>query len=828
MSLSAVWSQVVALLEDNISVIPIRDKDEKVGSKVLTKKSPYDKWTENQSRRNTKEELWYKMEHYNTEAIATLCGKISGNLEAIDIDVKFKEGISKAVFEAIGAYDKELLKSMRIHKTPSGGYHILYRVDGEVPPSKKIAGRNSTQEELAENPKGKFKYFIETRGEAGYVAAPPSFGYVIVQANPLPVLRMDQRDAIINICSLFNEIVKEDSNYNPLQKTDSEYYDINPFADYNRRDGENTLIDCGWSKHSTSSKAICFTKPGSKSGGIHAAFLFDKRLYWFFTTETELQDGRCYNPATVLAILKYGGDKALLRKELVSKGYGKLKPQVEKRIIQKAVLIGEELPGNLTHEAQEAYIALKQIDKNSYRFWKLDDKMKPVIDREDFYEVAAELGFRLHLGDLVRIVDTWIHRIDQRLFFDEMKKTIEYPIDLEMEQEVKNEYEAFIQRSGEFSIGRIKLLDQEIVLNDTKDCAYKFYKNGYKCVKADDVQFMPYVAEMGLVWAERVQQRDYIVGDAGGKYVEFLELALRLSENSEYLKRCIGYLAHEYKDSATSYIIALVEETPDPKLGGGSGKNVFSNLFKLTTTMTNKPGAQVKFDEKFFQSWNHERIFCISDLPKNFDFIFLKEPSSGDIVLKKLYKDEVIVPCKDAPKFLLQTNYGIDIKDGGMKRRIKQIEFTDHFTNCGGVDIHFGGMFPDDWNKEDWIGYDNFIDHCLQVWFKSGRKIEKRELSEGGWLKQFDQTYGSLTRQFIEERWDEWVKNEYTEKDAFRNQYDKFCQQNNIKYSKSLNGLYDAMRSWAEKYNFEFDPSLQKKINGINDRRIFICQKTPF
>ncbi|MGK3946568.1 hypothetical protein ABK046_50445, partial [Streptomyces caeruleatus] len=81
-----------------------------------------------------------------------------------------------------------------------------------------------------------------------------------------------------------------------------------------------------------------------------------------------------------------------------------------------------------------------------------------------------------------------------------------------------------------------------------------------------------------------------------------------------------------------------------------------------------------------------------SDVPKHFDFAFLKEMTTGEGIMKKLFKNEYNVPVEEMPKFIVLTNYGVDIKDGGVARRVKPgiIEFTDFFTHCGGIDVHFG------------------------------------------------------------------------------------------------------------------------------------------
>ena len=84
--LKDVWSEISWYLSKGISLIPVRDQ--KQGN--YEAKTPYGKsWKQYQTTIITKEDLWFQMDQqHNTTAIGILGGKVSGNLEIIDIDVK--------------------------------------------------------------------------------------------------------------------------------------------------------------------------------------------------------------------------------------------------------------------------------------------------------------------------------------------------------------------------------------------------------------------------------------------------------------------------------------------------------------------------------------------------------------------------------------------------------------------------------------------------------------------------------------------------------------------------------------------------------------------
>lgn len=837
-SFSAVWEQIVTLLDEGISVIPVRDKDETIDGKVFTRKSPYFSWKEGQRKRASKEELWYQLDKYGTNAVGTICGKVSENLEAIDVDVHWEPGIDKLLFDEIKAVCPEILGRLRINKSPSGGWHLLYRVEGDfvVPGNRKIASRTATEEELIEKPKEKVKCYIETRGEGGYVVAPPSIGYITAKANPLPVLTIEERDTLIAVCEGFNRVVKEDTSYR-ITNADSTYYDINPFEHYNNSaEGEQILIVGGWKFLTQTSKRVYYSRPGSKSGGIHAVYFIDRHLFYFFTTNSEMEPGRCYKPATVLGLMNYGGDKKKVKEYLRSKNYGVPKKEIEKSVVKRAVLSGNELPANFSEEAREQYKVQKQqlVEMHPYgTFWDMDEKGKIEISRERIYDVCHGLGFRMfEETTLVQIVGKFIYRRSLPQFYDLIKEYIKEE-DEDIQLKIFDSYEAFIQKSGEFTAMRMRPLEIDNLVLDTKETAYKFFEDGYQRIDNEEIEFFNWENLHGLVWEDRIQKRLFKEGNAeDGVYYEFLKLAVQYDKTKEYVNKILGYLSHGYKDEAMPYIVVCTEACEDPKDGGGSGKNVFTTLLKNTTTVGGVSGTQVTFDSKFLQAWNMwDKVFVISEIPKRFDFLFMKELSSGSGVVKKLYKDEITIPVERMPKFVISTNYSYDVSDGGLKRRIIPLEFTNFFTECGGVNSHFGCMFPSGWEEKDWAGYDRLIAESIQSWIKCGMEIKPRELTETGNMKYFTMAYGSHLFDFFESKWGEWSEVMSVPAANITDDYNIFCKNHNIegKQKKMVYIINNALQDYVNQKGWTLIKNKLERINGIPTKmKIFIPPIAPF
>lgn len=817
MSLAAVWNQVERLLADGMSIIPIRDKEESVNGKVFKAKTPYSTWAEYQHTIISKELLWHEMEKYNTSAVAIVCGAVSGNLEVIDIDVKYKAGINAILFKDLQDMFPLIYDKLRRHSSPSTGNHILFRVAGMVVPGNKdLAGRNPNKEELSDNPKAQIKWFIQTRGEGGYVLCPPSMGYSQVNDVPIPILTLEERECILNLCRNYNEVVKEPPQI-PIFKNGKPdfYYDENPYVNYsNAADPNEILSDMGWTFVSNRGKFIWFTQPGGTKGNVHGSFNTETHIFQSFTPNAGLEERKGYFLATLLIDNKFDKDKKKAYAWLVEHGYGKVNHSVEAKTAKKLAETGSDLPANFSEEARIGYEQFMQYSKEIHPygiFWEVSENEGISISREKVYAVSTGLGFRLYDGNLYQLDGKLIHSRGDREFYDIVKSYIHVD-DVALLEDICNKYESFIEIHGRFTIERLPIIKDEEIIFDRKDVCFKFYKDKYLHITRDKVVELEYDVLDKLVFANKVQDRPYRFG-TGGKYIDYLNNAVELGKNRDHVQAVVGYYAHDYNDETMGYMVILIEKCQDPKDGGRSGKNIFCKLLKYTTTVCDKAGSQTKLDQNTFQTWNGERVFSISDLPPNFDLTYFKNISTGGFVLKKLFKDEMNVPISKSPKIIFSTNYSFVCSDGGLASRVIAVEFTDFFKKMGGVDRYYNGTyFPNDWNEDDWAGFDWFVISSVQKWLASGCKMAFHELSETGWMKQFRQTYGDITFGIIMEFWDDWVLMQFVSNEKFKIHAETYYNDNQIglNYSRpTSNKMNKALADFCKHTNFEFKKDYQ-------------------
>lgn len=861
-NLQAVWHEVENLLNQNISVIPVRDRDEVFGGKIFGVKTPYKTWKEYQLRIIERGDLWNQMHERNTTAIAMVCGAISGNLEVIDFDVKYKAGIDAIVVAALNDLYPDIMAKIRVHRTPSGGTHLVYRItDHEVPASAHLAERPATEEELEldlSRNKKKSRCFIETRGTGGLATAPPSLGYAIIKNIPVQQLTWTERCSIIELCKSFNEYIPELKPYTP-PKTEINYYDENPFEHYNRTvDPKELFEQFGWTYVRAHGNYKWFTRPGGKRGEVHAGFNTNTCTYRVWGTKSDLEADKSYTPSTILAHYRFNGDKSATYAYLVQSGYGRIKPAMEATMARNKARQGVPMPGNASPAAVQQYTQIVEQLQTALPhgiFWQLNDKDAYEINRLQFTEVATKLGWRATAEeDVVQIIGTFIYRRTLRNFFDCMRDYIMQEPDHAVYEEVYNALQPFLEKHGKFESTQLPLLEGEKIITDTRDACCKFYTNGYVHITAQGYELLDYdtVTEK-LIWHEKIQQRAFVYkpinatestqyngaildannGGNCGLYTAFLRLACDLDNNRDHIMKCIGYLTHDYKDEDLGYIIVLTEKCENPDDGGGSGKNLFGSLLGLTTSYTSVPGSQIQLNEKFLQSWNGERVFCISDAEEDFKFGFLKDITTGKVLIKKLFKNEKTYDVALLPKILVNTNYSYEIKDGGLRRRIIHIEFTDFFTVNGGVRKYFGKMFPRDWQEQDYADYDNFICTSIQLWLHD-MSLNRQELSSTGWEKQFKLNYGNTTVTFIQKHWEEWKNADFISNVDFNKQMDEHLVELgmsvNTKYRPTSFRINKALKEWATRHDYTYHTDVPNRISPyeVHKGKKFLSNDPPF
>jgi hypothetical protein len=297
----------------------------------------------------------------NCEAVGLVCGRLSGGVEVLDIDLKYDltgdlfDRYKKKVHKA----DPELLSKLVLQKTKSGGYHLIYR-SSKIAGNLKLANRRTTENEreatfkteyesflkesiedaaavkkarkVAEN--DKVRVLFETRGEGGQIVTFPSPGYEIVYGDYYSITEIteEQREIIIGVARQFNEVVEEvviSKKETPAFYTKG----ITPFDDYNQRGDVVALLEShGWKAVGNKGKKTIFLRPGQTTSQSSGNFDFEKNWFSVFTTSSEFEPEKAYLPYSVFAVLECNKDYSEAAKKLYELGYGERREEKKKEV----------------------------------------------------------------------------------------------------------------------------------------------------------------------------------------------------------------------------------------------------------------------------------------------------------------------------------------------------------------------------------------------------------------------------------------------------------------------------------------------------------------
>lgn len=295
------------------SIVPVRADKSSIGY-----------WTKYQQICMSDQEIYEAFNWSYTHGIAIICGTISGDLEVLDFDCKYdlNGNLFQSFQNRLNEIQPGLFEKLLVIGTRNKGYHIMYRclVTGR---SVILARRPCTEEELLVNAKDKVKVLIEVKANGGYVVAPPTDGYDILQRDyfNIPYIQSTERDTLLATAKSFNTFVVP--GYVP--ERGSKLYSIHesPLLDYNRRGDLFALLERhGWTKGIERGPRTYFRRPGNTRHRSSGDFHHGLGKFGVFSTSTEFVPQKGYFPYAVYAVLECDWNFKLAAKRLLAEGYG--------------------------------------------------------------------------------------------------------------------------------------------------------------------------------------------------------------------------------------------------------------------------------------------------------------------------------------------------------------------------------------------------------------------------------------------------------------------------------------------------------------------------
>lgn len=722
-------------------------------------------WKDFQSRLATEDELKSKAD--KAQGIAIICGAISGNLEVIDIDTKYD--LTGKLFDTLMDALGDLADLLVIGRTKSGGYHLYYRCD-TIQGNQKLARRPVSDSEAADNPHVKVMVLIETRGEGGYVVAPPTDGYTWLHNDwqGIQTITKEQRDSIFEICRSFNEYLEEPVI---LKKSDAESgFGVSPIDDYNSRGDVVTLLQKhGWTTVRTAGDRTYLRRPG-KDEGISGDFLHSKRWFSVFTTSSQFEPTKAYYPSAVYAVLECKGDFNEAVKRLASDGYGEdISTHNRKKILDnfikklrennhddddiETILIREKnlKPKQAKKAVQDSY----KMTEPSGAFWSRNDKDKLEINKAKLIEFLVNNGFYLMAYDAnrndMRLVNVKDFMIEESSIEKVKKCIINYvkTIDQEVEDWMMNRPNLINEAFLEY----LPNVEPEL-LEDTKSTAYFPFSNKVVKITKDGIELVDYGQIKKHIW--RSAKIDFDIEIEQLLFEDELHIDPELDIFAQFMRYVcgendnrwmavnthIGYLLHKYKDPTLAVAVILAEETDNDAKGGGTGKGIFVKAISELVKGETIDGKNFKLDKSFaFQRVGLDtRILAIQDIRAKVDFEGFYSIITEGITVEKKGQPEIFIPYERSPKIIFTTNYMVPNVGNHAKRRQRVIPFSDFFSpERTPMDV-FKHQFFTGWDKGQWKLFYNYMFACVQLYLRNG--LIEVPVTENMHLKSLKNSFG--------------------------------------------------------------------------------------
>ena len=284
-------------------------------------------WKEFQERKPTQEELLAWFNNDQVQGLGVVTGPISGNLLMIEFEgravnqklhLRAAEAIKAAGFEEVW----QRIIDGYTEATPSGGIHLLVRVDGDA-----IEGNTKLASKAGEDG----GCLIETRGAGGFSICAPSGGTAHPEGKPwvliggsietIATITTDEMNELFTILQTFDEMPKPEITKQELTKR--EFNPALPGDDYNQRMTWKEILEpLGWKIVFTQGEKILWRRPNKNEGISASTNHGGYDTFYVFSTSTSFEANKSYSKFAVYAHINHRDNFKQAAEALRFAGYG--------------------------------------------------------------------------------------------------------------------------------------------------------------------------------------------------------------------------------------------------------------------------------------------------------------------------------------------------------------------------------------------------------------------------------------------------------------------------------------------------------------------------
>jgi hypothetical protein len=393
----------------------------------------------------------------------------------------------------------------------------------------------------------------------------------------------------------------------------------------------------------------------------------------------------------------------------------KLKEGVKDEDIQKQLGVSSSIIESVKEEVQNSDDV----------FWQADGK-KITIVPHDYAKFLQKHGFakyypeRSNKPTYVYIEENKVSESSVELIKDFVLK---YCL-AKGELDIYNHCAKSAQLFTESHLNMLESINMRI-LQDDRYSSYIPFLNGVAKVSKDKEELMSYIDIDGYIWREQIIKRNYTrIAIHDNNFQDFVhKVSAQDEQRIKAMESTLGYLIHTFKDKTDQKAIIFNDQEIDDNPNGGSGKSLMltaiGNIRKIIK-IDGKAYNPSKNDFVYQRVNMDTQVLAFDDVKKHFDFEQLFSLITEGIPVNRKNKDEIYIPFERSPKIVITTNYVISGAGTSHDRRRHEIEFFQYFNSQRNPQDEYGKLLFDEWNKDEWAHFDNYMLSNLQMYLQNG------------------------------------------------------------------------------------------------------------
>lgn len=374
------------------------------------------------------------------------------------------------------------------------------------------------------------------------------------------------------------------------------------------------------------------------------------------------------------------------------------------------------------HGITEAvYDEIKEIQEHE-DFWRFDDKDKISINSLKYKLFLERSGFKKFFPHNTQ-KPTWVWINSNKVLETSVEKIKDFVLNFLINRGEIDVWNYCAKFQNLFSEQYLLMLEtvELMMLKDHKDKSFIAFENGILEVSKNEIKLNDYIDVDGYVWQGQIINRDFIISNKDdNEYKTFISNVSNGDPTS--METVIGYLLSTYKNKMNNKAVILNDEVISENPEGGTGKGLLVQGIRQIRKVSILDGKTFDDKKSFpYQTVSTEtQVLVFDDVKKNFDFESKFSLVTEGMTLERKNKDAIKLKVEDSPKMVISTNYAIRGEGNSHDRRRFEVEISQYYGKKITPYDEFGKQLFDDWTKEDFISFDNYMVKCLQSYLKNG------------------------------------------------------------------------------------------------------------